>query len=78
MKVDLSLIRDIAENLDDRAITSAIIAMGHTLGLKVLAEGVETQEQLEILRELGCDRFQGFLMSPSLTPEEFARRFLTT
>ncbi len=78
LKVDLSLIRDIAENLDDRAITSAIIAMGHTLGLKVLAEGVETQEQLEILRELGCDRFQGFLMSPSLTPEEFARRFLTT
>jgi EAL domain-containing protein (putative c-di-GMP-specific phosphodiesterase class I) len=42
----------------------------------VVAEGVETQRQLEVLRELGCDRYQGYLFSPAVTPEEFTERFL--
>ena len=55
------------------AISAAIIAMGHSLGLSVLAEGVETPQQLAFLRERGCDAYQGYLCSRPLPAEEFAR-----
>jgi EAL domain-containing protein (putative c-di-GMP-specific phosphodiesterase class I) len=56
-------------------ITATIIAMGHTLGFKVLAEGVETTEQLAFLREKGCDTYQGYIKSPPISAEEFAKLF---
>lgn len=60
LKIDRSFIQDIASNSDDREITRAIIAMGQNLGLKVLAEGVETEEQVKLLRDSGCDYIQGY------------------
>ena len=63
--------RDIPLNADDMAICSAIIAMGHSMGLSVLAEGVETQAQLDFLRQRGCDHYQGYLRSRPVPAEEF-------
>ena len=60
LKIDQSFIKDLVKNEDDRAITIAIIALGKALRLQVLAEGVETKEQLNMLRKLGCDEVQGF------------------
>ncbi len=71
LKIDQGFIRDIPRSGDDMAISAAIIAMGHSLGLQVLAEGVETAEQLAFLRERGCDRYQGYLCSRPLPVQEF-------
>lgn len=73
LKLDRSLVRDIARDPRDRAIVAAMIAMARALGLTVIAEGVETEEQRAVLAELGCDRFQGFLRSGPLSPEAFVR-----
>jgi diguanylate cyclase (GGDEF)-like protein/PAS domain S-box-containing protein len=72
LKIDKSFIDDIPHLQDDMEIAATIIAMGHTLGFKVLAEGVETTAQLVFLQEKGCDMYQGFLKSRPLPPEEFA------
>jgi diguanylate cyclase (GGDEF)-like protein len=73
VKIDRSFIRDITTDPDDAAIVSAIIAMSHNMGLKVIAEGVETQEQLEFLRTMDCEEVQGFLFSPPVPhPEAYA------
>jgi len=72
LKIDRSFITDLADDKDDREITSTIISMGHNLGLKVLAEGVETEEQLAYLKARGCDSYQGYLKSPAVPAEEFA------
>jgi diguanylate cyclase (GGDEF)-like protein/PAS domain S-box-containing protein len=63
LKIDRSFIQNIAKDPDDRVIASTIIAMAHSLGLRVVAEGVETEEQLSILRALNCDEIQGFYYS---------------
>jgi diguanylate cyclase (GGDEF)-like protein/PAS domain S-box-containing protein len=72
LKVDRSFIREVPKDAEDRAITEAIIAMGKTLSLTVVAEGVETPEQQEFLRQRSCDEMQGFYFSTPATPEEFA------
>jgi predicted signal transduction protein with EAL and GGDEF domain len=72
MKLDRSLIRDIAHDPRDRAIVAAMIAMARALDLKVIAEGIETEAQLAVLAEEGCDLFQGFLRSGPVSAEEFA------
>ncbi len=72
LKVDRSFIRNIPENTEDKAITEAIIAMGKTLRLTVVAEGVETQEQMDFLQEHSCDEMQGFYFSKPVEPEQFA------
>ncbi len=73
VKIDRSFVGDITESADDRSLTAAIIAMAHGLRLAVVAEGVETRAQLEILREQGCDEVQGYLFSPAVPASEFVR-----
>jgi len=73
VKIDRSFVRDITRNPDDAAIAAAIIAMSHSLNLKVTAEGVEHQDQLEFLSSRGCDEIQGFLLTSPLSTEELAR-----
>lgn len=72
LKIDQGFIRDIPQSEDDMAISAAIIAMGHSMGLSVLAEGVETPGQLAFLRERGCDTYQGYLCSRPVPAEGFA------
>lgn len=72
LKIDRSFIRDLMMNADDVSIVRAIISLAHSLRLRVVAEGVETAEQLEFLRNLGCDQYQGFHYSPAVPAEEFA------
>lgn len=72
LKIDQGFIRDIPHSVDDMAISTAIIGMGHSLGMSVLAEGVETPEQMAFLRERGCNAYQGYLCSRPLPPEAFA------
>jgi EAL domain-containing protein (putative c-di-GMP-specific phosphodiesterase class I) len=76
LKIDRSFVMDLENNRDDAAICAAIIAMAHTLGLKVIAEGVETEAQLDYLREQGCDEMQGFLISKALPAAELEKQFL--
>ena len=61
---------DITTDPDDEAITATVINMAHSLGLNVIAEGVETAEQAEYLREQGCDEIQGHWLSKPITPAE--------
>ena len=73
IKIDRSFVRDIAIDRDDEIIVQTIINMAHNLGLEVVAEGVETIEQLEFLRKSGCKVFQGHLFGKAITQEEFNR-----
>jgi EAL domain-containing protein (putative c-di-GMP-specific phosphodiesterase class I) len=66
IKVDKEFIGDLSRDPDDAAITSTVIAMAHSLGLNVVAEGVETQVQLDFLQAKGCDEVQGFWVSRPL------------
>lgn len=75
LKIDKSFIDDIPHLRDDMEITATIIAMGHILGFKVLAEGVETETQLEFLRSKGCDAYQGYIKSRPLPADEFIKLF---
>ncbi len=72
IKVDRSFIRNIPDNSEDKAIAEAIIVMGKTLGLTVVAEGVETQEQMNFLQGHTCDEMQGFYFSKPVIPDQFA------
>jgi diguanylate cyclase (GGDEF)-like protein/PAS domain S-box-containing protein len=66
LKIDKEFIGDLTRDPDDEAITATVITMGHSLGLNVIAEGVESEQQLGYLREQGCDEIQGFWLSPPL------------
>jgi len=70
LKIDQILIRDIEKDANDFAIAEAIVGIGHVLNMKVIAEGVETQKQMEMLKEVGCDYFQGYYFSRPVDPEE--------
>lgn len=70
VKIDRSFVSDLPRDPGDVAITRAIAAMAHALGLHVVAEGVERQDQLDFLRELGCDEYQGYLVSKPLPEDE--------
>jgi len=73
LKIDRSFIRNIPENGEDKAIAHAIISMGESLGLTVVAEGVETIEQMNFLKDQSCDEMQGFYFSKAVEPEQFAK-----
>jgi diguanylate cyclase (GGDEF)-like protein/PAS domain S-box-containing protein len=76
LKIDQSFVRDIPHNADDCAIVRAILAMAANLKLQVIAEGVESAEQRDFLRAEGCQEMQGFLLSPAVSADSFASRFL--
>ena len=71
LKIDRSFVKDLHHDTDAAAICAAILAMSDKLGLNVVAEGVELEEQLEFLRRHGCQQIQGFLYSPALPPAQF-------
>jgi EAL domain-containing protein (putative c-di-GMP-specific phosphodiesterase class I) len=64
-------VRDLTDDVDSSAIVRAIIQLGHTMQLKVIAEGVETDAQLDFLRNYGCDEVQGYLYSRPVVASEF-------
>jgi EAL domain-containing protein (putative c-di-GMP-specific phosphodiesterase class I) len=75
VKLDQSFVRDITTDPGDAAIATAVIAMAHSLDLRVVAEGVETRDQLAFLRDQGCDSFQGHLFSAAV-PGDFIAALL--
>lgn len=78
LKLDQSFVRGLPSDADDCAIARAIIALGHSLQLSVIAEGVESQDQLDFLAQEGCDEMQGYLRGHPVPAEEFAERFLAS
>jgi EAL domain-containing protein (putative c-di-GMP-specific phosphodiesterase class I) len=76
LKIDRAFLSDITGASQDEAIVRAVITMCRGLGIRVIAEGVETQKQLDILRRLRCDEYQGYLFSPPLAAAEIERRYL--
>ncbi|EPM51753.1 sensor domain-containing protein [Pseudomonas syringae] len=78
LKIDQSFIRGLPEDTHDAAIVRAIIALGRSMQLTVIAEGVETREQQQFLSEEGCEQIQGYIISLPLQPDEFSERFLLT
>ncbi len=73
LKIDQSFVRGLPDNREDAALVEAIITLGHTLGLDIIAEGVESEAQLTFLRERGCDLIQGYLFSEPLPAEKVAQ-----
>ena len=76
LKVDRSFVNDITDEPDDEAIIRAIIAMGKTLKLKIIAEGVENHQQLILLQAMGCNSYQGYFFSKPLTAEDFYNKYI--
>jgi diguanylate cyclase (GGDEF)-like protein/PAS domain S-box-containing protein len=74
LKIDQSFVQDLQPGNEDMVLCEAIIAMAHKLGLKVIAEGIETQHQCDLLRDAGCDYGQGFHFSKALPADDFQRR----
>ncbi|HTJ92495.1 MAG TPA: EAL domain-containing protein [Pararobbsia sp.] len=73
LKIDRGFVRELAHDSEDAAIVSAIVGLGQTLNLKIVAEGVETHAQQDFLTKLGCDSLQGFLLGEPMTAERFQR-----
>lgn len=77
IKIDSSFLHGLPQNASNASLTSTIIAMARNLGLAVVADGVDSQAQIDFLRERGCDAYQGNFFSAPLPPREFERRFLS-
>src|SRR3954453_14239524 len=77
LKIDKAFVAGLGQDVEDKAIVEAVVGLAHTLGLKVVAEGIETAEQLEMLREMGCEEGQGYRLGrpqPSSTVEQMLGR----
>ncbi|MCI5131235.1 MAG: EAL domain-containing protein, partial [Candidatus Electrothrix sp. EH2] len=72
LKIDQVFIRDIVRDRNDTAIVTSVLSMAESMGLKVVAEGVETEEQLELLKKMGCEEVQGYYFSKPLPPDGIA------
>ncbi len=72
LKIDLTFVRDLPHDKRAIAIAKTVLSLGHGLGMKVTAEGVETAEQYDFLKEAGCDVVQGYLINRPMPPDEFA------
>jgi EAL domain-containing protein (putative c-di-GMP-specific phosphodiesterase class I) len=77
LKIDKVFVNDVTTDPDDAALVTAVITLAHSLRLKVVAEGVETEEQLELLRGLNCDEWQGYLFSNPLPASAFQELAVT-
>jgi len=75
LKIDRSFVRDLPQDSEDKAIADAIIGLGRALGLRIIAEGVETAEQESFLRDHSCDEMQGYLFSRAIPAEQIADLF---
>jgi two-component system CheB/CheR fusion protein len=75
VKIDKSFVTDIGHNVDDRTIAQTILAMSQTMGFSVVAEGIETEEQLAVLRDMGCDVGQGYLFARPLSAEDLVSQY---
>jgi EAL domain-containing protein (putative c-di-GMP-specific phosphodiesterase class I) len=73
LKIDRSFVSDVVSSPEAAAVVRGIISLAHSLRLKVIAEGVETREQIELLRSLGCDQYQGFHFSPPVSAAAYER-----
>lgn len=73
VKIDKSFVKNMMSEPDDLAVVNAVIAMSHNLKMKVVASGVETEDQLSVIRQSGCDQLQGYVISEPLHPAEFER-----
>ena len=77
LKIDKSFVNDVLVVSDDAEIVNAIIRLAHALNLRVVAEGVEREEQVSFLRQNGCDEIQGYVVSKPLTPVKAGELFAT-
>jgi diguanylate cyclase (GGDEF)-like protein len=77
VKIDKSFVRDLAEDSEGAQVMAAIITLAHNLNLRCVAEGVESEPELRLLRAMGCDEFQGYLHSKPVPAQELAQRYLT-
>ncbi|MDH4217112.1 MAG: EAL domain-containing protein, partial [Gallionella sp.] len=77
LKIPREFVAEIHRNLDDQAITKTILAMSQTLGFSVVAEGIETEAQLKVLRDLGCDIAQGYLLGMPVTAKELVEQYFS-
>jgi len=73
LKIDRSFVQGVPHGTDDRAVAAAVITLGRTLGVNVIAEGVECAEQLAFVKEQDCDEWQGFFLVPPVTADECER-----
>ena len=78
LKIDKSFISDLSCSESSKSIVTAIILMAHALGMKTIAEGVETKEQLDFLKEKNCDMYQGYYFSRPLPPDELEKKYVTS
>lgn len=76
MKLDKSMVDDVVSNPKAQAIVSSIVDMGQKMGIQIVAEGIETEEQLEVLRTCGVELAQGFLFSKPISVDEYEKRYL--
>jgi EAL domain-containing protein (putative c-di-GMP-specific phosphodiesterase class I) len=73
LKIDREFVKEMTTRAEDASIVRAMVSLAHSLNLKVVAEGVETPEQLAFLQQLRCDQYQGFLFSPAIAAVDFQR-----
>jgi EAL domain-containing protein (putative c-di-GMP-specific phosphodiesterase class I) len=73
LKIDRTFVKEMTSRAEDASIVRAMVSLAHSLNLKVVAEGVETDDQLALLQQLGCDQYQGYHFSAALSAKEFER-----